>query len=115
MCAEPVKSDSRKTFLEYCQLISSLADKCADKGVFALAIDHKTTTNQTAEDEKWNIGVDIVFTDDNFERKYYLLYYIPVKDQTIETMHPFSVKLYRGMVLNLLFNKEDCFLSVIQK
>ena len=86
--AESVKSDSRKTSLENRQFISSVADKCAEKGVFALAIDHKATANQTAEEEKWNIGVGVIFTDDDFEREYYLLDYIPVKDQSVEINAP---------------------------
>ena len=86
--AESVKSDSRKTSLANRQFISTVADKCAEKGVFAITIDHKATANQTAEDEKWNIGVGVVFTDDNFEREHYFLDYIPVKDQTVETNAP---------------------------
>ena len=86
--AESVKADSRKTALQNRQFIASVAEKCAIKGVFGVTIDHKATANQTAEEEKWNLGIGLMFTNDNLEREHYLLDYVPVKDQTVETNAP---------------------------
>ena len=86
--AEATKSDSRKTSLENRQFIKAVVEECATKGVWSIAIDHKATPNQTAEDEKWNVGIGAIFTDDNHESHHYLLDYIPVKDQTVEINAP---------------------------
>ena len=88
--AESVKSDSRKTAARNRTFIKQVADKCAKTGAFGLTLDHKSTNNQTAEEEKWCIGVGLIFTDvdEQLDREHYLLHYGPVKDQKVETNLP---------------------------
>ena len=92
--AESMKNEARKTSESNKQIIKSAIQDCVAKGryPFSILLDHKSTRNQTAEEENWCIGVGLLLTDDldpdDLERFPYLLDYFPVPDQKDETNAP---------------------------
>ena len=109
--AESVKTDSRKTSAQNRTFIKQVAGKCAKEGVFAVVLDHKASSNQTAEEEKWNLGIGLISTDvdENLDREHYLLHYVPVKDQKVETNLPIVKEVLEAYGLDKAVEKGTVF------
>lgn len=99
---DALKYDARKISEEHRNIIRVTARQVAEKGQYAISVDHKATLNTKGDPEAHSCGVVLIRTQENFQRTFYLLDYVPASETNVEA----TVDLVREVleVRNFLFD-----------
>ena len=108
---DALKYDARKISEEHRDIIRNTARQFAEKGQYAVSVDHKATLNTKGDPEAHSCGVVLIHTHEDFHRTFYLLDYVPASETNVDA----TVDLVREVleVRNfsyLLSNWIKCFL-----
>ena len=92
--AESLKRDARKIARENRDIIRKNIRREAKEGRVGVGIDHKAVLNQNGDIESHALGVSVLHTDEEFQRRDYLIDFIPTSKQDAES----TVPLARGVL-----------------
>jgi len=81
---DALKYDARKISEEHRDIIRVTARQVAEKGQYAVSIDHKATLNTKGDPEAHSCGVVLIRTHEDFHRTFYLLDYVPASETNVE-------------------------------
>ena len=81
---DALKYDARKISEEHRNIIRVTARQVAEKGQYAISVDHKATLNTKGDPEAHSCGVVLIRTNENFHRTFYLLDYVPASETNVE-------------------------------